>query len=152
MPQQSTTARPDVWPALPFEAWRDTCTSLHLWTQIVGKIRLAQTPWVNHAWQATFYLTARGLTTSPIPYDGRIFEIEFDFIDHQMVVRATDGTVKRMALGPRPVAGFHAAFLELLQGVGLGAKIWPMPVEVPDPVRWWRENEDYIPDLSESSS
>ena len=134
MPQQSTTARPDVWPALPFEAWRDTCTSLHLWSQIVGKIRLAQTPWVNHAWQATFYLTARGLTTSPIPYDGRIFEIEFDFIDHALLIRTSDGAQRRLPLTAQPVAEFYAGVMAVLDELDLQVRIHGVPNEIPEAI------------------
>ena len=79
-------SRPDAWPSLPLEAWQDTCTTLHLWTQIVGKIRLAQTPWINHSWHVTLYVTARGLTTSPIPHGTRAFQIDFDFVDHHLVI------------------------------------------------------------------
>jgi len=80
-----------VWPELPLEAWRDTCATLHMWTQIVGKIRLAQNPWVNHSWNVTLYVTATGLTTSPIPYETRTFQIDFDFIIHQLTIRSNDG-------------------------------------------------------------
>ena len=97
----------DPWPPLPFEAWKDTCATLHMWTQIVGKIRLVQTPWVNHSWHVPLYLTARGLTTSPIRYDPRVFQIDFDFIDHKLLIQAGDGPVKSMALQPRSVADFY---------------------------------------------
>jgi hypothetical protein len=86
-------SRSEIWPALPLDAWQDTRTTLHLWTQIVGKVRLAQTPWINHSWHAKLYVAALGLTTSPIPYDGRIFEIDFDFIDQTLLIRASDGAV-----------------------------------------------------------
>ncbi len=124
------------WPPLPYDAWKDTYATLHMWMQMAGKIALALAPPINHSWGSAFQLTPRGIGTPLLPHDDRVFAIEFDFIDHQMVVRASDGTVKRMALGPRPVAGFHRAFVELLESAGLGAKIWPMPVEVPDPVRF----------------
>src|SRR3954470_15189089 len=90
----------EAWPALPLEAWSDTCATLHLWTQIAGKVRLAQTPWLNHAWHATLYVTARGLTTSPIPHGARTFEIDFDFIEHRLHIRASDGGSAAFALEP----------------------------------------------------
>src|SRR4051812_49355029 len=101
----STTTN-DVWPSLPFQEWKETCITLHMWTQIVGKIRLTQTPWINHSWHTTLYVTSRGLTTSPIPYGSRTFQIDFDFIDHSLLIRASDGGVKTMPLAPRPVAHF----------------------------------------------
>src|SRR5215210_2954447 len=98
MIQQSGGSPPESWPALPLDAWRDTCATLHLWTQIVGKVRLAQTPWINHSWHATLYVTARGLTTSPIPCEGQIFQIGFDFIDHVLLIQTSDGAERRLAL------------------------------------------------------
>ncbi|MEX2272320.1 MAG: DUF5996 family protein [Vicinamibacterales bacterium] len=125
-----------AWPELPYEAWKDTYATLHMWMQMAGKVAVALAPPINHAWSHAFQMTARGISTPLLPHDTRVFAIEFDFIDHQMIVRASDGAVKRMALAPRPVAGFFAAFTELLASVGLDAKVWPMPVEVPDPVRF----------------
>src|SRR5215216_4896958 len=90
----------DSWPPLPYEKWKETYATLHMWTQIVGKIRLAQMPWINHSWHATLYLTARGLTTSPIPHGVREFQIDFDFIDHQLVIQTSDGAVRPIALRP----------------------------------------------------
>jgi hypothetical protein len=124
------------WPALPYAEWKDTYQTLHMWMQMAGKVTVALAPPINHAWSHAFHLTARGISTPLLPHDDRVFGIEFDFIDHQMIARVSDGTVKRIALGPRPVAGFHAAFLEILHSAGLDTKIWPMPVEVPDPVRF----------------
>ena len=95
------------WPELPFESWKDTYATLHMWTQIVGKIRLAQASWVNHSWQVTLYPTARGLTTSPMPYGARTFQIDFDFVGHRLLIRTGEGMVKTMALQPRPVADFY---------------------------------------------
>ena len=92
----------EPWPALPLEAWSDTCATLHLWTQIVGKIRLAQSPWVNHGWSVTLYVTPRGLTTSPIPYGTRVFQIDFDFLDHRLLIQASDGGAARFPCGPSP--------------------------------------------------
>src|SRR5687768_13716990 len=91
------------WPNLPLEAWEDTCATLHLWTQVAGKIRLAHAPMVNHWWQVTLYVTSRGLTTSPIPFAARTFEIEFDFVAHQLFIRTSDGAVEAMPLEPRTV-------------------------------------------------
>src|SRR3954466_358913 len=94
----------EVWPELPYAAWADTCSTLHLWTQIVGKIRLAFTPWLNHSWHVPLYVTARGMTTSPIPYHDRFFEITFDLKDHVLDISVSEGGRKRIALAPRPVA------------------------------------------------
>jgi hypothetical protein len=123
-----------AWPELPFGAWKDTLATLHMWTQVVGKIRLAQTPWLNHSWHAALYVTARGLSTSPIPHDARIFEIEFDFIDHVLVVRASDGQTRTMALRPRSVADFHRELFGHLDALGLPVRIHGRPNEVPDPI------------------
>src|ERR1700732_5069165 len=101
-------------PPLPYPAWRETCTTLHLWTQIVGKIRLSQTPWLNHSWHVTLYVTARGLTTSPIPYGDRTFELLFDFNAHALVIDVSSGASRRIALEPRTVADFYAAVMAAL--------------------------------------
>ena len=92
------------WPELPYAAWQDTCATLHLWTQIVGKIRLAQTPWLNHSWHVPLYVNARGPTTSPIPHEERALQIDFDFIDHVLWVRTSDGYVRQLMIAPKPVA------------------------------------------------
>ncbi len=97
----------EVWPSLPLEAWSDTLATLHLWTQIVGKVRLAQTPWTNHSWHVTLYVTPRGLTTSPIAHGNRSFSIDFDFCDHRLVVRRSDGAVGGFPLEPQSVATFY---------------------------------------------
>ena len=94
----STNDGPETWPSLPFEAWRETYATLHLWTQIVGKVRLAQSPWMNHGWHSTLYVTSRGLTTSPIPYSSRTFQIDFDFIAHQLTIQSSDGVSGAFAL------------------------------------------------------
>src|SRR5947199_2335714 len=99
--------RPDSWPALPFSSWKDTCSTLHMWTQVVGKVRLALTPLVNHWWNVPLYVNARGLTTSLIPYQDREFELQFDFIRHQLVVEVSSGAVRKLPLVPRSVADFH---------------------------------------------
>ena len=121
------------WPSLPLDAWSDTYATLHLWAQIVGKVRLVQTPWVNHAWHATLYVTARGLTTSPIPHGNRTFEIEFDFVAHELAIRASDGGLGGFALQPMSVAVFYARLLEKLSSLGLEVTIHKKPNEVPDP-------------------
>ncbi|WP_448204873.1 DUF5996 family protein [Azospirillum sp. sgz302134] len=123
-----------MWPDIPYEPWRDTCAALHLYTQIVGKYRLARTPWVNHSWHATLYVNGRGLTTGLIPDGPGGVEVAFDFIDHAVVGCATDGRSGRFALGPTTVAGFHARFLELLTWLGGTPRLHDRPNEVPDPV------------------
>jgi uncharacterized protein DUF5996 len=122
------------WPALPLEAWKDTYATLHMWTQIVGKVRLAMSPRINHWWHVPLYVSARGLTTSAIPYGARVFEIEFDFISHQLFIRASDGQTKSVKLYARSVADFYREFLATLDSMGLGVKIWRMPVEIADPI------------------
>lgn len=125
---------PESWPSLPFESWKDTCATLHMWTQIVGKVRLALTPRVNHWWNVPLYVSSRGLSTSTIPYGDRAFEIEFDFIDHKLDIRLSDGITRELALKPRPVADFYHDFMAALRACGIEIEIWKMPVEVPDPI------------------
>ena len=122
------------WPELPYAAWQDTCATLHLWTQIVGKIRLARTPWLNHSWHVPLYVNARGLTTSPIPYEGRAFQIDFDFIDHVLWVRTSDGHVRQLMLAPKSVAEFYADLFVVLGELGLKLHINMMPSEIADSV------------------
>ena len=122
----------DVWPALPLQDWKDTYATLHMWTQIVGKIRLAQTPLLNHWWNVTLYVTSRGLTTSAMPYDDRIFEIDFDFMDHNLLIRSSDGGSKAVRLYPRSVADFYRETLAALQSLRIPVTIWTTPVEVED--------------------
>lgn len=124
----------DQWPDIPFPAWQDSCATLHLWTQIVGKFRLAQTPWLNHSWHATLYVTARGLTTSPISVGGRDLQVDFDFIDHRLAVSASDGATETLALEPMTVADFHGRFLALLGRFGVEPSIHGAPNEVADPI------------------
>src|SRR5580658_10128093 len=114
---------PEPWPELPYEAWKDTCASLQLWTQIVGKTRLALTPWLNHSWHVTFEVTSRGLAT-PLFHTGALgLQIEFDFVDHLLLLRASDGRIRQLALAPTTVADFYGEFLELLSGLGIEAHI-----------------------------
>src|SRR3569833_4791341 len=105
-PPRAQVSSVEPWPELPLPDWQDTYATLHLWTQIVGKIRLAQTPWTNHSWHVPFYVAARGLTTSPMPYGARVFQIEFDFIHHRLFIHASDGGNKSMALASRSVVVF----------------------------------------------
>jgi len=125
-----------VWPDLPYPAWRDTAATLQLWTQIVGKVRLALTPWVNHSWQVPFYVTARGLGTSPIPVGSEILEIEFDFIDHRLVARTSRGETQTLALKPQTVAAFHRRVIDLLNHLGIAVAINEMPNEIPNAIRF----------------
>jgi hypothetical protein len=125
--------KPD-WPELPFAEWNETCATLHMWTQIVGKIRRVLTPWVNHSWGVALYVTARGLTTTPMFHGARAFQIDFDFIDHRLLIQASDGTVRVMALAPRSVADFYAELFDQLAGMGLRIRIDASPNEVIDPI------------------
>lgn len=133
--------RSEVWPSLPFEAWKETYATLHMWTQVVGKIRLLQSPHVNHWWQVPLYVTARGLTTSAIPYGPRIFEMEFDFIAHQLVIKCDDGTTQAIALAPRSVADFYQEVMQRLEALGLAVKIWTTPVEIENPIPFEKDEE-----------
>jgi hypothetical protein len=130
----SRVTSPEPWPSLPYGEWKDTCATLHLWTQIVGKIRLAQSPFVNHWWQVALYVTARGLTTSPIPHGVRTFQIDFDFINHQLLVSTSDGVVKTMALQPRTVADFYDELFLLLTQLNLAVTIVKTPNEMVDAI------------------
>jgi hypothetical protein len=123
-----------LWPDIPYTPWRETCSALHLYTQIVGKYRLARTPWVNHSWHATFYVDARGFTTSIIPDGPGGIEIAFDLIEHAVVGTATDGRTARFALGPMSVAAFHARFVDIMRQLGGVADFDGCPNEIPDPV------------------
>jgi len=120
----------DAWPPLPLEKWKDTYETLRLWFQIVGKIRLSQTPWINHSWHVPLYVTARGLTTSPIPYGSRAFEIDFDFIRHRLLIQVNDGTERELPLRPQSVSRFYEELLGELEGVGLGVTIHGTPNEL----------------------
>src|SRR5271156_4363366 len=126
----------ESWPALPIAEWQATRDTLHMWTQIVGKVRLALAPRVNHWWEVPFYVSARGLTTSPIPYGKGVFEVQFDFIDHRLEITTSRGEMKSMRLEPRTVAAFHQEFFLLLQALEIDVKIWDMPVEIPNPIRF----------------
>jgi hypothetical protein len=124
------------WPALPFAEWKDTYATLHMWTQIVGKVRLALGADVNHYWGVALYVTARGLTTSPIPYDKGIFEVRFDFIAHHLEIATSLGETRSFRLAPSTVAEFYREFMAALESLGIHAQVWAMPVEVPRPVQF----------------
>jgi hypothetical protein len=124
------------WPALPLAEWKDTYATLHMWTQIVGKIRLALSPPINHFWGTTFYVTARGLTTSAMPYHKGTVEINFDFIAHTLEIETSLGETRSFRLVPRTVAEFYFELMSALHSLGIDAKVWTMPVEVPRPVRF----------------
>lgn len=122
------------WPSLAFASWRETCATLHMWTQVVGKIRLALTPLVNHWWNVPLYVTTRGLTTSMIPYGTRAFELRFDFLAHRLLLETSDGIEKSLGLRPQTVAEFYRACMAMLSEAGIVVHIWTMPVEVPSPI------------------
>jgi hypothetical protein len=136
------------WPELPTSAWRETYATLHLWTQIVGKIRLVRSPWLNHSWHVALYVTARGLTTSPIPDGFRTFQIVFDFIDHHLRISTSDGATRQFALAGQSVASFYAAVMAELAELGIHIAIDEMPNELPDPIRFSedRTHASYDPD------
>ena len=124
----------DAWPSLPLEAWQDTYTTLHMWTQIIGKIRLGQTPWINHSWHVPLYLTARGLTTGTMPYGNRIVQIDFDFVGHQLTIATSDGQAQTIPLEPRSVADFYAAVMAALAELDIAIAINTLPNEIADPI------------------
>jgi hypothetical protein len=130
----SLTKIADQWPELPYAHWRDTATTLQLWTQIVGKVRLALTPWLNHSWHVPLYVTTRGLGTLPIPVDGEMVEMEFDFIGHRLVCRTSRGAERTLALAPQSVADFYGRLTRLLAEFGINVSINQMPNEVPEPI------------------
>jgi hypothetical protein len=129
------------WPALPLKEWQDTYATLHMWTQIVGKVRLALTPRINHWWEVPLYVNAVGLTTSAIPYQDETFEIEFDFIHHQLSIRTSWSAEKQLALAPRSVADFYHDFMGTLKSLNIDVKIWPMPVEIANPMRFDQDTQ-----------
>src|SRR4030081_156622 len=140
---------PEVpWPELPTAAWRETCAMLHLWTQIIGKIRLARAPWLNHSWHVALYVTARGLTTSPIPDGVRTFQIYLDFIDHLFRISTSHGATRQLALTGQSVASFYASIMATLAELGIHIAIDEMPNELPEPIRFSQDNQhaSYDPD------
>jgi hypothetical protein len=134
-------AREQIWPSLEFSAWSDTCATLHMWTQIVGKIRLALSPWVNHSWGVTLYVTARGLTTSPIPSGSRVFEIDFDFIAHELRVIASDGASRILKLRAQSVADFYAEVMNALRDMRIEAQINTTPNEVAEAIPFEKDKK-----------
>jgi hypothetical protein len=136
------------WPELPVAAWRETYATLHLWTQIVGKIRLSRAPWLNHSWHVVLYVTARGLTTSPIPDGTRTFQIDFDFIDHLLRISRSDGATRQFALAGQSVASFYASVMAALGELGIHLAIDEMPNELPEPIRFSQDklHASYDPD------
>ena len=125
---------PELLPALPFDIWKDTQATLHMWTQAVGKVRMKLCPLVNHWWNVPFYVTARGMTTSAMPYDGGIAEVEFDFIDHKLILKTSEGGLRTLPLKPQSVAEFYTSFMAALGELGVNVKIWTRPCELPDPI------------------
>jgi hypothetical protein len=143
MTSAMTSAMTQPWPDLPFGTSKDTRATLHMWTQIVGKIRLVQTPWVNHSWHVPLYLTARGLTTSPIPFGPRLFEIDFDFIDHRLLIRTDDGSTRAMALRPMAVADFYHEIFALLAALDIAISINTTPNELADCIPFEQDREHH---------
>ena len=148
--RSKSSVKTEAWPSLPLEEWKDTYATLHMWTQIVGKIRFAQTPWINHSWHVTLYVTSRGLTTSPIPYGEKTFELDFDFIDHRLVIETSGGDVRFIELRPRSVADFYSEVMSTLRDLGLDIRIHTLPNEVADPVPFEKDGQhaSYDPDYA----
>jgi hypothetical protein len=134
-PQNTSTSKPDL-PPLPLAEWQATYDTLHMWTQIVGKVRLEQCPAINHWWGIALHLTANGLTTTPIPYGKITFEIRFDFVDHKLVIATSEGEERILKLEPQSVAEFYRKFMAALRDLGIDVAIFTMPVEFPDPIRF----------------
>ena len=137
----SSTPSNGVWPALSYGAWKDTYATLHMWSQVVGKVVLARAAPLNHSWGIALQVTARGLTTRALPHGSRSFTMAFDFIDHQLVIETSDGDRRHLPLAPRSVADFYREVMALLATMGLPVSIWRMPVEIADPIRF---DEDTI--------
>ena len=125
---------PDAWPALPYKEWTDTCATLHMWTQIVGKVQLELSPWINHSWHVTSFVSARGLTTPPIPYGERTLQVEFDFVDHELRVAVSNGQICSLPLQPQTVADFYRDFMAALESLGIDVRIHAVPNEVDEPI------------------
>ena len=143
-----------LWPKLSFDQWQDTYKSLHLWSQIAGKIRMSQMPWINHSWHVPLYVTASGLTTSSIPYSSGAFVIDFDFIDHRLGIATSAGERRSFTLRPMAVAQFYRKVMQAMAELNIEVRIWPMPVEIPDPIQPFYENEEpgaYDPVAANSS-
>ncbi len=130
----------DMLPALPFDSWKDTLATLHMWSQIVGKVRLKLCPLVNHWWNVPFYITARGMTTSPMPYELRDIEVRFDFIEHKILIETSEGRVVTMVMAPQSVADFYKKFMAALAELGINVRIRTTPCEIPDPIPFEHDN------------
>ena len=141
----------EEWPALPLETWKDTRDTIHMWMQVVGKIRLKLAPAVNHWWHVPLYVTSRGLTTTPIPFGNRSFDMTFDFIDHVLVVETSDNRKEIMPLGPRSVADFYHDLMAALGRLGISVRIWTMPSEVPSPIRFEEDRQHASYDASSAN-
>lgn len=144
MTRDASTVQPSVpaeWPPLPLDAWRDTYATLHMWTQVVGKVCLALTPLVNHFWNIAFRVTARGLSTPPMNAAGSVMTMTFDFVEHQLVIEMSDGRVERIPLAPRSVADFYREVMAALERLGAPVRIWTTPVEIPDPIPFDRDTQ-----------
>jgi hypothetical protein len=136
----TTASLLEQWPSLPLEAWAETYATVHLWTQIVGKIRLAQSPWVNHSWHVTLYVTATGLSTSPIPHGARTFQLDLDFVAHELKIQSSDGRSRVLRLEAQSIAAFYRRLMEELEKLDLHVRISRKPNEVPDPIRFDRDD------------
>ena len=141
MSMPSTLSKDLAWPALPYSEWKDTYQTLHMWMQVVGKVRLALSSHLNHWWEVPLYVSARGLTTSAIPCPDGIFEVEFDFIEHVLRIETSKGETEVLDLKPQSVAEFYREFMATLDSMGIDVKIWPMPVEVPNPIRFDQDTQ-----------
>jgi hypothetical protein len=146
-----TASQQDIWPSLPWETWQDTCNTIHLWTQIIGKIRLKLTPKINHCWEVPLYVTAKGLTTSPIPYKSSIFQIDFDFLAHEMQIIKDNGEIRSLELRPISVAEFYQETMTALNSLGIEVNIWTTPVEIPDrtPFEQDTKHNSYDPEYTQ---
>jgi len=131
----------EIWPSLPYDEWKDTYATLHMWTQVVGKVALAAAPPINHCWGIALHVTPRGLSTRTLPHGGGAFSIEFDFVEHRLGVRTSDGDERMLSLAPRSVADFYGGVMTTLRKMSLPAKIWSMPVEIPSPIRFEEDTE-----------
>ena len=129
-----------LWPPLHYDAWKETCSHLHLMSQIVGKVRLAQTPWVNHSWHVSLYVTPRGLTTGPIPHGSRIFDIAFDFFTHDLIIRTSDGLQRTLKLQAQSVASFHRSVMDALSALNVPVEINDHPNEIPDAMPFTKDD------------
>lgn len=138
---ETASAHAGAWPVLPYDAWQDTCATLHLWMQVAGKIRLALAPPANHWWHSTLYVSANGLTTGPMPCNGRILQIDFDFLRHELLIRADDGKHETVLLVPRAVADFYAEVMSKLRTLGFDIEIWTMPVEIAGAIPFEQDRE-----------